>query len=121
VVATLTSRRQAGRCLEEFVVLVEKIVQHVRRSYGEGRSGGWRGHYLPEHMATMADKHQCLAAKVPQHRLDRFRPLHGQHHVEGVEAETVAADDEVFTSVVNVKRGALARAHETIPIGNRHA
>jgi hypothetical protein len=72
-------------------------------------------------MATVADECHCLAAKVPQHQPEGFKPLHAQNHVKGAEAGTVVADDEVFIGDVDVESGALAWSREMIPVGNRHA
>jgi hypothetical protein len=72
VMAAWTSQRQVDGCLEDRIILEEEIVQHVGCSGGEGRSGGQSGRHRPEHMAVIVNKHQCLAAEVPQHRPERL-------------------------------------------------
>jgi hypothetical protein len=71
-------------------------------------------------MATIADKHQCATAEIPQDQAEGFQPLDSEHHVVGAQCETIAVDVEDLVMHRHLHCVVAPLAREVVAVGDRH-
>jgi hypothetical protein len=78
LVAPGTLRRKVGWRSEQVLVAEQEIFHDV----GIGcQQGGRGGHGVRGYPADLVNKREQAPGEVPEHRAQRFQPLHAKHHL----------------------------------------